>query len=213
MTTPPKPPSPLRIAVRAMVLGISLGMACFILNTLLVSQLAVLLGATGDLGFMARVLEVALRALPSCFVAPVVAYGAGLMLTGPRWLIVVMQNISAQVTAAAVMAVPVGIEVYLSSYELWFLGGSLAVGVALSGWAMKRGQTTAERREQAVAAPPPPSLASIDFSKVKESAAAAAAPEAATPASPSAAAPVAPASETAAPAAPAAPASDKPGQG
>ncbi len=209
MTTPPKPPSPLRIAVRAMVLGISLGMACFILNTLLVSQLAVVLGASGDLGFLGVVLELVLRALPSCFVAPVVAYGAGLVLTGPRWLIVVMQNVSAQVTAAAVMAVPVGIEVYAASSEFWFLGGSLVLGIGLSGWAMKRGQNTAERREQAVAAPPPVSLASIDFSKVKaeSTSPAAAAPAAATPAaapSPEAA-PAAPE-----PVAPAAPPSDKP---
>jgi hypothetical protein len=202
----------LRIAVRAMVLGISLGMACFILTTLLKYQLLMLLtsslGSETVLGVVALVLE----PLGSYFVAPVVAYGAGLVLTGPRWLIVATQNVFALVTSGAVMAVQVGMDVYASPSEIALQAGSLAVGIALSGWAMKRGQTTAEGREQAVAPPPPVALAAIDFSKVKAESTgpAAAAPEAAAPAGSPAAPESAPVASTPVASAPAASAPDKP---
>jgi len=192
--------------VRALILGISLGMGAFILTTLLKFQLVTLLATTigsSDSIFMWAAMRLGVEQMGTLVVAPVIAYGAGLLLTGPRWAIVTSQILAFQLTSVAVLAGPLGLEAFASPLEIGLLVSFTIIGIVLSGVAMKRGQTSAEKKEKAAPPPPRPApLSAIDFSQVKpeEPAAVVAPTEPAAPTTP--AAPPAPA----APAEPAAPA-------
>lgn len=187
-------------AARLMVLGVSLGVAAFILNVLLTYQVTSALAAVLEpsnsvpMWILTRLL---IEQLGVLLVAPVLAYVAGLWIEGRRFPLAMGMVLTLQATGHSVRYLSLGRAAMLQAEEILLFLGAIAVGIALSSWAMGRGQARAQAREGAAPAPAENKLAAIDFEAVKRQAAAAEAPTAAA----------APASE-----APAAPKAEEPGK-
>ncbi|MBI5545741.1 MAG: hypothetical protein HY901_17775 [Deltaproteobacteria bacterium] len=178
---PAKPPSPLKKALRAIQLGVALGVAAFVLTTLLSSQVAMRLSPNlKPSGAAILVLKVLYGNLGLLLVAPVLAFAAGLYFQGARSVIVTSMVLTLQVTSVMLTSVSWGFEYYASPLAMVVLvGGSLA-GIALSLWAMGRGQRRASQPAAPIAQEP--NLKAIDFQAIKAAEDAAASASATPPA-------------------------------
>ncbi len=192
MNTPAKPESAFKKSVRAVELGLALGVAGFILNALIGGEIAgLMLRSEEDFA----VLPFVMSALPAV-IAPGLAFAVGLVVEGARWKIVVSQNLTLQFATALVPAVSVGMDEYLTFWTVAQGIGLFAVGTVLSGLAMGRAQRRSRSPQPSTT---PTNLAAIDFEKVKQEAAAAAVQAGPLPAASAAADPSAPTPATPAP--------------
>ena len=159
-----KPESSFKKSARAVQIGMALGVAAFILSTLLTFEIAsaVLAIENPSVAFWPLLKQDITAPL---LLAPLLSYLAGLLIEGPRWTISASLVVTLQVAILLVLAVSVGPEEAISvpGMAIALLAGG--VGVVLSGWAMK----LAQRRKPEPKLLP---LAAIDFEKVKEQAAA-----------------------------------------
>jgi hypothetical protein len=192
MATPNKPvkPTPVRNAMRLIVLGVSLGVGAFILNVLLSYQIATLLIRLepSDSVFRWILARLLYEQMGVLLVAPVIAYAAGLLIEGRRWVLASAMIVTLQAIGVNMRVISLGSESVTGVTEILLLTVFTAVGIALSGWAMGRGQAKARVRTEQKQPVPAPSLAAIDFEAVKreQGQPPAAAPPQATPAEPAA---------------------------
>jgi hypothetical protein len=191
VSTPRKPETAFKKSVRAVEIGVALGVAGFILNALISGEIAALQFQSEGEHLAPQLL---LLVLPSLIIAPALAFAAGMLVEGSRWRIVISQNLTLQATVLLVPAVSVGIAEFFTPAITAVEVGLLVVGTVLSGLAMGRAQRRKPEPEKKQA-----SLAAIDFEKVKQEAGAAAAQPAPAADAPPASAP-APAAATPAPA-------------
>jgi hypothetical protein len=195
VTTPPAKRKPIRDAARLVILGISLGVAAFILHVLITSQIATVLHERVEAPsvwtwMFARLLYDQIGVL---LVAPVLAYACGLLVEGPRRVLATGIVLSFQGVRVVMGAAIFGLSTLLDLEDILLLVVFTAVGVALCIWTMGRGQRRAHRHDaQKPGAPTEPKLAAIDFAAVKQQQATADAPAPAPAPEPKPADPVAP---------------------
>ena len=182
MSTPTKPASKLRKALHVIELGIALGVAAFIIATLLGSQIAGAIAGwayDSDSTVLKFIVLVLVNQIGPLVVVPAVAYAAAWLVEGSRTTLVVMMVLTLQLAGAAVRVVSWGAEIYKDAFEVAFLLGGSAVGIALGVWAMGRAHKRIAARDAQVAKSAqsqPAPLSSIDFEAVKKAEAEAVAP-------------------------------------
>lgn len=165
VSTPAKPESAFKKSLRAIELGIALGVAGFILNALVAGEIAGRTFQSDEDLLLPRIL---LLILPSLVIAPATAFAAGLLIEGPRWKIAVSQNVSLTASLLLVPAISFGLDEYFTPGIIVSNVVLCALGTVLSGLALGRAQ---RRRPEADPKPKPGGLAAIDFEKVKQDAA------------------------------------------
>jgi hypothetical protein len=176
VTTAKKPVTKLRKALRDLELGVALGVAAFILATLLGYQLISVISGqalaeqSAPVIFLARLV---VEQLGPLLVVPLLAYAAAWLIEGSRTVLVTTMVLTVQATVAAVRIVSLGSDVYLEFQELTLVllgtGGGIALGIFAMGRARRRIATHEAPHEE-------PALAAIDFNSVKQAQAAQAEP-------------------------------------
>jgi hypothetical protein len=173
MATPTKPakPTPVRNATRLLVLGLSLGVGAFILNVLLSYQVSILLlhvDLSPDSVWRWILAKLLYEQMGVLLVAPVIAYAAGLLIDGRRWVLASAMIVSLQAIGVNMRVISFGSSVVFGVTEVLLLIVFTGIGVALSAWAMGRGQAKARVRVESKPFVPTSNLAAIDFEAVKK---------------------------------------------
>jgi hypothetical protein len=161
---------PVRNAARLLVLGVSLGVGAFIVDVLLSFQITTVLFQLerSDSIWWWILTRLMIEQLGVLLVAPVIAYGAGLILDGRRWVLAGAMVVTLQGVSASMRVVSFGSGLLLTATEIVLLLVFTAIGVVLSAWAMGRGQARMRVRADQKPVAAPPSLAAIDFEAVKK---------------------------------------------
>ena len=170
-STKPAKPTPVRNATRLLVLGISLGVGAFIINVLLAYQVSILLlhvDLAPDSVWRWILAKLLYEQMGVLLVAPVIAYAAGLLIEGRRWVLASAMVVTLQGTGVNMRVISFGSNVVFGVTEVLLLIVFTGIGIALAAWAMGRGQAKARVRVESKPFVPTSNLAAIDFEAVKK---------------------------------------------